>query len=59
MRFIAHYFSCNRYTDGTPRHYFCYNPAMAIYFLRHGESEANAKGLYDGQGLNAKLTKLG
>jgi broad specificity phosphatase PhoE len=32
---------------------------MAIYFLRHGESEANVKAVFDGQGLDAKLTSLG
>lgn len=32
---------------------------MAVYFLRHGESEANVNGVFDGQGLNAKLTPLG
>ncbi|HVC35875.1 MAG TPA: histidine phosphatase family protein [Candidatus Dormibacteraeota bacterium] len=32
---------------------------MSIYFLRHGESEANVKGVFDGQGLNSELTILG
>jgi len=32
---------------------------MAIYFLRHGESEANAKGLFAGQRENSPLTQHG
>lgn len=32
---------------------------MAIYFLRHGESQANAKGLFAGQRDNSPLTPHG
>jgi probable phosphoglycerate mutase len=32
---------------------------VAVYFLRHGESEANVRGVFDGQGLNSELTNLG
>ena len=32
---------------------------MAIYFLRHGESEANITGLFAGQKNDAPLSKLG
>lgn len=32
---------------------------MAIYYVRHGESEANVKDLFAGQKDNSKLTDLG
>ncbi len=32
---------------------------MKLYFVRHGQTEANARQVYDGQRLNAPLTELG
>ena len=32
---------------------------MKLYFVRHGQTEANAQQVYDGQRLNAPLTELG
>lgn len=32
---------------------------MAIYFIRHGESQANADGVHDGQRLDSSLTEKG
>src|SRR5690606_12190131 len=36
-----------------------YNWCMHLYFLRHGQSEANASGIVSGQSIDSPLTDLG